>query len=75
MSLRSTMPFSCLKEKVRGYKTLFDRETNLFTLYACFLKGLIFDETVAPDRTLEPEHQKPKISLIEDPKQSRVSQS
>ncbi len=34
--------------------------------------GLIFDESVDPDRTLEPEHFKPKVTLIQDPKQSQV---
>ena len=34
--------------------------------------GLIFDESIVPDKTLEPEHTKPKVSLIQDPKQSQV---
>lgn len=34
--------------------------------------GLIFDESVGPDRTLEAASSKPKVSLVEDPKQSQV---
>ena len=34
--------------------------------------GLIFDESAGADSTLEPEQVKPKVALIEDPKQSQV---
>ena len=39
-------------------------------IFSC--TGLIFDESVGPDRTLEPEQTKPKVTLVEDPKQSQV---
>ena len=35
--------------------------------------GLVFDESVGPDKTLEPSQVKPKVRLNEDPKQSKVS--
>ena len=46
---------------------------SLLPVFCCVCQGLIFDESVPPDRTLEPDHEKPKVSLIEDPKQSQVS--
>lgn len=36
------------------------------------MAGLIFDESVGPDKTLEPSQVKPKVRLLEDPKQSKV---
>ena len=39
------------------------------------IAGLIFDESVAPDRTLDPDQVKPKVSLVQDPKQSQVCAS
>ena len=34
--------------------------------------GLVFDESQPPDATLRPDKQKPKVSLSQDPKQSKV---
>jgi hypothetical protein len=34
--------------------------------------GLIFDESVGPDVTLEPFQAKPRVRLLEEPKQSKV---
>ena len=32
----------------------------------------MFDESLPPDATLQPEKQKPKVSLSQDPKQAKV---
>lgn len=37
--------------------------------------GLVFDESVGLDPTLEQAQAKPKISLREDPKQAQVTES
>ena len=54
------------------------REENGHHVCACVyvrvlsLVGLVFDESQPPDKTLQPAKQKPKVTLIEDPKQSQV---
>ena len=40
--------------------------------HALSMAGLVFDEDQPPDKTLQPSAQKPKVELIEDPKQSQV---
>ena len=41
-------------------------------MYMCIMAGLVFDESVGPDKTLEPAQTKPKVRLLEEPKQSKV---
>ena len=41
-----------------------------YTLYC--VSGLVFDESQPRDATLQPEKQKPKITLVQDPKQAKV---
>ena len=36
------------------------------------LTGLVFDESVGPDMTLDASQTKPKVRLMEDPKHSKV---
>ena len=45
---------------------------NCDTVHCPLCAGLIFDESVGPDPTLEQAQAKPKISLREDPKQAQV---
>ena len=40
------------------------------TLYCA--SGLVFDESQPRDVTLQPEKQKPKVTLAQDPKQAKV---
>ena len=41
-------------------------------MITCVMAGLVFDESVGPDKTLEPAQTKPKVRLLEEPKQSKV---
>ena len=35
--------------------------------------GLVFDESIGPDKTLDVSQTKPKVRLLEDPKHSKVT--
>ena len=63
-----------IKELLYSWKVGLPHEAKINEAYLMLKReGLIFNENVDLDRTLEPDHVKPKVSLIQDPKQSQVS--
>lgn len=62
-----------IKELLYSWKMGLPHEPKINEAYLMLKReGLMFNENVEPDKTLEPDHVKPKISLIQDPKQSQV---